>query len=85
MGNLPRTHKATTNTAFTLARRYRMKSPVQQDKCHILDRAAKEVRKVLTDNLYEKFVLTKEYKDIQEKLMAVEQIGKLSGSPRGHS
>eukprot|EP00903_Cladosiphon_okamuranus_P015053 g13926.t1 len=48
------------------------------DKCRILARAAKEIRKVLTDNLCLKFQVTHEYKDIQEQMLAAQQLMRAS-------
>lgn len=44
---------------------------IQEEKSNLLDPAAKEVGRVLKDNLYVKFRATHEYRHIQDQLYAL--------------
>ena len=47
----------------------------QEAKTQLLDKAVREIDKMLTDNLYVKFMASVEYKNIQDKLSALEELG----------
>lgn len=46
----------------------------QLERSKVLDPAVKEVGRVLKDNLYDKFRATKEYKQIQDQMDALDEV-----------
>lgn len=48
---------------------------VQAEKSRILNPAVKEVGRMLKDNLYDKFRATREYKQIQDQMFVLEEVG----------
>lgn len=46
----------------------------KEEKPKVLDAAVKEVGRMLKDNLYDKFCITHEYKQIREQLDLIEQV-----------
>lgn len=47
----------------------------QMEKPKLLDKAVREIDKMLTDNLYGKFRVSAEYNNIQDHLSALQELG----------